>query len=156
MILYRGINEEMFVKSKGRLQAKGNEDKAELFPSEHLYPKETHIPGKNMVNAINKHQDPNRFNEDGFKDKSAYISTSRLYEIAVQYATYSGSKQGYVFFLDKSILESEGFIIVSINARIDSPTNPTDHEYVIRMRFSDDYIPQKAILKIVKVSPNDK
>jgi len=81
--LYRGMDINMYKKLKGQLTPRGTMTTANLYPSDHLYPSDNLFPGNHHLNAIDKHQNPNRYNEDDFKNNSAYLSTTPHHTLSV-------------------------------------------------------------------------
>ena len=154
--LYRGINTEMFLLAEGRLIPSGQHQNAPLYPSEHLFPSERLFPGNHHRNAIDKHQNPLRFDEDGFKSQSAYVSTTPHFEKALNYATSGNKVPGYVFVIDRAKLalhKTEEFIVAEIATHI---TEPEDEEVLLKPNPPGSAIPEQVIVEIRKVEPTEE
>ena len=151
--LYRGMDKEMYKSTKGKLIPFGTVDIAALCPSENLFPSEKLFPGTHQANAVDKHQNPLRYNEDNFKKNSAYLSTTPNLERAKYYATRGNTLSGYVFKIDREILaqyEIEEFIVAEIATSI---TMPEDDEVLLKPFPSGSVLHERVIVEVLEVEP---
>jgi len=151
--LYRGINAKMFDTHKGKLMPFGKYSKADLFPSEFLVPSNNLYPGYNEKNAIDKHQNPNRYNENEFKENSAYLSTTPLRERAIYYATNRYSEIGYVFTIERKKLKEYSVLEYNISNIATVITIPEDEEVLLLPSPHGSSIPEEVIISIEKINP---
>jgi hypothetical protein len=97
------------------------------------------IPSKE--NAVNDHQScHDRFD-------SCYISTSRSFEKAEEFATSWGSEPGVVLTLDSSLFSEYGVEAFDLN----DPINP--HELEVTIKAKDNgVIPNEVIVEITEIN----
>lgn len=152
--LYRGINLEMFRECHGLLKPRGTESVADLYPSEYLFPSERLFPGKHENNAVDKHQNPNRYNEADFKNHSAYLSTTPLLDRATYYATSGNKVHGVVFVIDRSLLAEHQVSEYCVSQIATVITVPEDEEVLLLTQPSGSPLPDAVILEIRNVSPD--
>ncbi len=153
-LLYRGINTEMYEKGNGQIKPKGMVTLTMLYPGK-IVPLNTLFPGKSMKHGIDKHQNIYRQDEDNFKENSAYISTTPIYDIAKKYATCNNSVAGYVFIIDRTMLARyniEEFIVTDIANIV---FEPKDKEVLLLTNPHGACLPSEVILDIQKVNPDN-
>lgn len=151
--LYRGMNETMFEELNGELTPRGNQTIAELYPSEYLTPSENLFPGNNMSNAIDKHQNPNRFNEEDFKENSAYLSTTPFLDRAAYYATNDGKEIGYVFVIDRKALQAYSISEYVVSDIATIVTVAEDKEILLLSSPYGSSLPKEVIIDIKIIHP---
>lgn len=152
--LYRGINSDMFRESGGLLKPHGNQSVAELYPSDHLYPSDRLLPGKHEKNAVDKHQNPNRFNEADFKNQSAYLSTTPVLSRALHYATSGNRVSGVVFIIDRSRLKQLQVTDYRVSEIATIITVPEDEEVLLLTNPLGSPLSKGVIVEIRHIDPN--
>jgi len=152
--LYRGMNLNMFQECSGLLKPRGTESVADLYPSEYLFPSDRLFIGKHEKNAVDKHQNPNRYNEADFKDHSAYLSTTPLLNRAMHYATSGNKISGVVFVIDKNLLVQHHVIEYCVSEIATSITVPEDEEVLLLTKPLGSPLPDAVIMEIRYVHPN--
>lgn len=152
--LFRGINKDMLESANRKLVPKGDIQDAQLYPSQYLFPSEKLFPGNHYLNAVDIHQNENRFDQDDFKNRSAYLSTTPHFERAKYYATKGNALVGYVFVLDRTKLakyQIEEFIVSEIATDIKVPE---DEEVLLRTNPLGSPIVKQVIIDVIEVEPS--
>ncbi|MDD3774621.1 MAG: hypothetical protein PHV08_01545 [Sulfurovaceae bacterium] len=154
MYLYRGMDINMYNELNGELIPRGIMTTANLYPGEHLSPSENLFPGNHYLNAIDKHQNPLRYDEDDFKNNSAYLSTTPHLEHAKYYATKGNTIPGYVFYINRSLLANFNIneYIVSESATI--ITVPEDDEVLLLTNPVGTPLLKEVIIKVERIEPS--
>ena len=153
MYLYRGMNIKMYNELKGQLIPRGTMTTANLFPGEHLFPSDNSFPGNHHLNAIDKHQNPNRYHEEDFKNNSAYLSTTPHFKRAKNYATNGNTLPGYVFYIERSTLTELNIHEYSVSELATIITVPEDDEVLLLTNPVGAPLPKEVIIKIERVEP---
>jgi hypothetical protein len=153
-LLYRGINSEMFQASNGELKPKGTVSVAELYPGQHLFPSQKLFPGEHQKNAVDKHQNPNRYNEGNLKNNSAYLSTTPIFDRAWLYATRGHKTRGYVFVIDRCLLKQYRVSEFSVSEIATMIPIPEDREVLLLTEPPGSALPREVIKEILSVEPN--
>lgn len=153
MYLYRGMNINMYNEMKGQLIPRGTMTTANLFPGNYLSPSDNLFPGNHRLNAIDKHQNPNRYNEKNFKNNSAYLSTTPHLERAKYYATNGNTSPGYVFYIKRSILTEHNIHEYSVSRIATIIIVPEDDEVLLLTNPFGTPLPKEVIIKIERVEP---
>lgn len=140
--LFRGINEEMFIKNKEKLIPKGY--KFTHTPQFGLFKfGEGYQFGETTTNAILVHQ----------KDSSltSGISTSLSFEKARYYALYNNHKKGYIYKINRNKLKKYDIIeyIPEILGLV-SPDNRNDLEVILVSKLNNEF-PDEIIDEIIEV-----
>ena len=150
-LLYRGMNIDMFRELGGLLKPRGNQSVAELYPSNHLYPSDRLFPGEHEKNAVDKHQNPNRFNEANFKNQSAYLSTTPIFSRALHYATSGNKKLGVVFVIDRTLFKQHQVTEYRVSEIASIITVPEDKEILLLTSPLGSSLPDGVIVEIRNV-----
>lgn len=141
--LYRGISVVDDEKNEGKIIPKGTKLHIEGQAGDPWVQCGEGIEcGSSEGNAIIAHQ----FDSD--KAKTAYISTSKNYDVAVKFATSGNLEKGYVYVLDASKFSEYG--ILYHERDIGSVAN--ENEVTLRTENSTP-IPEAVIAKKILVTP---
>lgn len=153
MYLYRGMDINMYNELDGELTPRGIITTANLYPGEHLFPSENLFSGNHHLNAIDKHQNPYRFDEDDFKNNSAYLSTTPHLERAKYYATKGNTLPGYIFYINRSVLAKFNILEYSVSELATIITVPEDDEVLLLTNPVGASLLKEVIVKIERVEP---
>ncbi len=153
-LLYRGMNAEMFENENGELKPRGTVSSAMLYPGR-IVPSDNLFPGKSIKHGMDKHQNKHRQDEDNFKENSAYLSTTPIYDIAKKYATRDNTLVGYIFIINRTKLARynvKEYKVVNI-ANIISESE--DEEVLLLTNPHGSCLNSELILDIQKVKPTN-
>ena len=153
MYLYRGIDIHMYNESRGQLIPRGTITIANLYPGKYLYPSDKLYPGNHSLNAIDKHQNPKRYNEEDFKESSAYLSTTPHLIRAKYYATRGNELPGYVFYIERAKLIKFNIQEYCVSELATTITVPEDNEVLLLTNPVGTALPEEVISKIERVEP---
>lgn len=144
-MLYRGINKRADEANAGRLLPKGNS--VEVVPKADGKWKfdGTFKCGPCESNTARAHQI-----ESGLYGGCG-ISTSRSEQIAIRFATYDGTEDGYVYVIDEELLEGAGVIAYEFP----DPLNPHEQEVTL-IEKSGGSLPESVIVEKFAVSSDGK
>lgn len=145
MILYRGVNQEIFEQFDGALIPKESKpfvkspewDRAEWGNS---------YWGECKANAVVEHQQ----HQAGYPTSG--ISTTPHLERAIYYATYDGKFScGYVYVIDETKCQTHKVSVYIVKDIVPMPSVPEDNEVVL---VASDFgeLPRSLIIEIKKVS----
>jgi len=144
---YRGVSIEMFKKTNGKLVPKSTEAFTRAFKYSELgfkYGSGAKY-GSSPENAAIKHQ----YNQSGFPTSG--VSTTPFFERAKYYST-SGDKNvpGYVYKIDRMLLEENAVTEYSINRIVTNPSIPEDAEFIL---VANDYgtLPDEIIVEVISL-----
>ncbi len=146
--LYRGFNTNLYHSTDGKLipKACGENFKRFVYYGEDVYYGDGSVYGESERNAVVMHQ------RHSSKYPTSGISTTPIYENAVQYAIHNGKyKSGYVYKIDSAQLEAHGVKAFPVDQHATRPAIPEDQEVILVAR---DYgpLPNEIIVEIISVA----
>ncbi len=152
MLLYRGVNKELYKENKGELRPKGTQFRSHLYPSKYLFPSDRLIIGESEQNAAIYHQ------IGGQSD--AGISTTPILKRAEYYAThfYNAANglltptDGIVYVIDRSKLDKFEVEQWVASELVESPKAPEDEEVILVAKDRGN-LPKAIVVKTRKVAP---
>lgn len=147
MLLYRGVNKELYKENKGELRPKGKQFRSHLYPSKYLFPSDRLIIGESAQNAAINHQ------TGGQSD--AGISATPIFERAKYYATHineSVTTDGYVYVIDRSKLDKFEVEQQIVSELVEFPRCPEDEEVILVAKDRGN-LPIGIVVKTRKVAP---
>jgi hypothetical protein len=142
--LYRGVNEELYRATQGRLvpKARGERFERSVHFGGRVYYGDGSVYGKSERNAVLMHQ------HDSTKYPTSGVSTTPNYEHAVRYA-------GYVYKISATLLEAYGVKSFSVDQHAARPVIPGDREVIL---VASDFgpLPNENIAEVIRVCPPEK
>jgi hypothetical protein len=146
-ILYRGANPDLHHRTGGKLKPKleGEPFERHVHYGEDAYYSGGPVFGKSDRNAAIMHE------TDSSKYPTAGVSTTPIYENAVQYATHGGKyESGYVYKIDATLLDAYGVTAYYVNQHAVKPQIPEDQEVILVARDFGE-LPDEIIIEVIKV-----
>lgn len=144
--LYRGVSTNIHKNNDGRLVPQ----RLEVFTYAFQY-SETGLKygsgvtyGSSETNAVIRHQ----LNQEGFPTSG--VSTTPFFERARYYALGKDTSTGYVYKIDRSLLQQHGVSEFVVSSFAKFPSVPEDHEVIL---VSSDFgeLPSEIIIEVIAV-----
>jgi len=143
--LYRGVNSEMYESTGEKLVPKMIGVDFQRIEKYGYFKYGTRIYGKSTKNAVVAHQENSSINP------SSGVSTTPFIENAKIYATHKGKfKSGYVFKIDRGLLESAGVSDYEVAEYTKNPAI-TDDKEIILVASDCGVLPKDIVVEIIKV-----
>lgn len=144
--LYRGVNPDLYRSLDGKLRPKreGKRFKSHMYWG-NSYWGDASVWGGSERNAVILHQ------RDSSKYPSSGISTTPVFETAVNYATHNGKYgSGYVYMIDTNLLQTSGVTAYPVDQHAVKPRIPSDQE-VILVAGQFGALPEEIIVQVIEV-----
>jgi len=147
MMIYRGINDEMFsiISEKKVIHPKAHEFSIIFSHDGSISYDGSATYGKSERNAVVGHQ------IDSSVFKTSGISTTPHIERAKYYALNNNRyNKGYILEFDTNKLDLNEYELIVVSEIVKSPKIPDDSEIILR-RFDNNSIPYKQITNVIEI-----
>ena len=147
MIIYRGINNEMFsiISREKLIHPKAHEFSIVFSHDGSIYYDGSATYGKSKRNAVLGHQ------IDSSKFRTSGISTTPHFKRAKYYALNNNKySKGYILEFDTDKLDLNEYELIVVSEIVKSPKIPEDSEIILR-RFDNNSIPYMLITNLIEI-----